>query len=58
LGCAVNDSENEIATATVLKESHQIKVEMRKTLLRDGDWLRLQAHVTMNLGLLAVEAGS
>jgi hypothetical protein len=27
-------------------------------LLRDGDWLQLQAGVAMNLGLLAVEAGS
>jgi hypothetical protein len=31
---------------------------MRKTPLRDGDRLRLQVGVVMNLGLLAVEAGS
>ncbi len=37
--------------------SHQINVEMRKTPLQDGDRLRLQAGVAMNLGLLAVEAG-
>jgi hypothetical protein len=30
---------------------------MRKTSLRDGDWLGLQADVAMDLGLLAVEAG-
>ncbi len=30
---------------------------MRKSSLRDGDWLRLQACVAINLGLLAVEAG-
>jgi hypothetical protein len=29
---------------------------MRKTPLQDGDRLRLQAGVAMNLGLLAVEA--
>jgi hypothetical protein len=29
-----------------------------KTSLRDGDWLRLHSCVVMNLGLLAVEAGS
>ncbi len=27
-------------------------------LLQDGYWLRLLVHVAMNLGLLAVEAGS
>jgi hypothetical protein len=57
-GCVVNDSENEIATATVLRGSHQINVEMRKTSMRDGDWLQLQAGVAINLGPLAVEAGS
>jgi hypothetical protein len=31
---------------------------MRKTSLQDGDQLRLQGRVAMNLGLLAVEAGS
>ncbi len=31
---------------------------MRKTPLRDGDRLRLQVGVAMNLGLLAEEAGS
>jgi hypothetical protein len=31
---------------------------MRKTSLQDGDRLWLQARVAMNLGLLAVEAGS
>jgi hypothetical protein len=31
---------------------------MRKMSLQDGDWLRLQARVVMNLGLLAVKAGS
>jgi hypothetical protein len=31
---------------------------MRKTSLQDRDWLQLQVLVAMNLGLLAVEAGS
>jgi hypothetical protein len=55
---AINDSENKIAIATVLQGSHQINVEMRKTLLQEGDRLQLQACVAKNLGLLAVEAGS
>jgi hypothetical protein len=56
----INDSENEIETATIMYGSHQIYVQMRKMSLRDGDWLRLrlQACVAINLDLLAVEAGS
>jgi hypothetical protein len=33
-------------------------VEVRKTALRDRDWLQRQAGVAVNLGLLAVEAGT
>jgi hypothetical protein len=52
----INDSENEIATTTILQGPHQINVEMRKTALRDGNWLLWQEGVAVNLGLLAVEA--
>jgi hypothetical protein len=45
-------------TATILQWSHQINVKMRKMSLQDRDWLGLQVHVGMDLGLLAVEAGS
>jgi hypothetical protein len=54
----INDSENEIATTTILQGSHQINVEMRKTALRDGNWLQWQEGVAVNLGLLAVEANA
>ncbi len=44
-GCAINDSKTIIKTVTVLQRSHQINIEVRKTLVWDGDGLGGQAGV-------------
>jgi hypothetical protein len=52
-GCAVNNSENIIIIVTILEWAHQIHMEVKKTPLQDGDGLRGQVCVAVDLAPLA-----